>query len=219
MQPTPAIIDDPSVFAATRRERILDAAGCSFASGGYRAASLRSIASSAGCSLTLLDHHFGNKQELLAAVVKAQHDSCQKRLATLKTLLSRPTFELEQFISAWANYEFDLFATRSGRQYLTLMLRLQADREVDDPVRRTLNCAEPTIVQGFLRAWPSLDEASRIAVWRMASSALYAAVTMVDEGGQDEPPASAQAMRERAIAFLLDGLRGYCNCAPGAREA
>ena len=204
------MIDEALPPSTTRRERILDAAARTFADNGYHAASLRDIAKAADCSLTLLDHHFGNKADLLRAVIKEQHDVCQKHLSPLKTLLGRPGFEVEDFVTAWADYEFDLNATRSGRQYLTLMLRLQADREVDEVLRRTLNCSESTVMQGFARAWPTLDEAALTGVWRMASSALYAAVMSVDEGRGIGMTDSTLVVRRRAIAFLLNGLRGYC---------
>ncbi len=204
------MIDDALPPSTTRRERILDAAAGIFANNGYHAASLRDIAKAADCSLTLLDHHFGNKADLLRAVIKEQHDACQKQLTPLKTLLARPGFDVEEFVIAWADYEFDLHATRSGRQYLTLMLRLQVDREVDEDVRSTLNCSEATVMQGFARAWPGLDELALTGVWRMSSSALYAAVTRADETREIGTSETSLAARRRAIAFLLHGLRGYC---------
>ncbi len=204
------MIDDALPPSTTRRERILDAAAGIFADNGYHAASLRDIAKAADCSLTLLDHHFGNKADLLRAVIKEQRDACQKQLTPLKTLLARPGFDVEEFVIAWADYEFDLHATRSGRQYLTLMLRLQVDREVDEDVRSTLNCSEATVMQGLARAWPGLDELALTGVWRMSSSALYAAVTRADEAREIGTSETSLAARRRAIAFLLHGLRGYC---------
>lgn len=211
------MIDDVPSPTSTRRERILDAAAHTFGAHGYHAASLRDIAKAADCSLTLLDHHFGNKAELLKAVIREQHDNCQKRLAPLKAMLARPGFVFEEFVSAWAHYEFDLYATRPGRQYLTLMLRVQAEREVDDDVRRTLNCSEATMTQGFARAWPALDESVRSNAWRMASSALYATVVGADEDRELGSPDAPLVVRHRAIAFLLDGVRGYCT-APNPAE-
>ncbi len=210
------MIDEALSPSTTRRDRILDAAARTFADNGYHAASLRDIAKAADCSLTLLDHHFGNKADLLKAVIKEQHDVCQKHLTPLKTLLGRSGFEVDEFVTAWADYEFDLNATRSGRQYLTLMLRLQADREVDEALRRTLNCSEATVMLGLARAWPALDEAAIASVWRMASSALYAAVMSADEGRGIGLSDSTLAVRRRAIAFLLHGLRGYCVDPHGA---
>jgi hypothetical protein len=63
-------------------------------------------------------------------------------------------------------------------------------------------------MKGFARAWPSMDEAALRGVWRMTSTALYAAITG-DGDESAEGPATAQ---RRAIAFLLQGLHAYCNC-------
>ena len=194
-----------------RRDRILDAATVAFAKWGFRAASMRDIAQDADCSLSLLTHHFGSTRAMLKAVVEHQVHFCEKRLVGLKSLLDpRATFNLDEFIKAWAEYEFDLSATRTGRNYLTLMLRLQADREVDQDVRSSLNCAESTIRKGFQRAWPSLDELAIRDVWQMTSSALYAAVVDSEDGMEQKvtPPETARC---RVVSFLLHGLRGYCD--------
>jgi AcrR family transcriptional regulator len=184
-----------------------------FAEHGYVATSLRQIAKESGCSLTLLDHHFGDKASLLAAVVKAQNARCQERLVGLKAILSRTVpFDLDDFITAWAHYEFDLYDTPEGRSYLTLMLRLQADREVSKAIRKTLNCSESTVAKGFQRTWPDMDRTGLERVWRMASSALYAAVVGTEDV-QDALRSHESALaRRRAIAFVLDGLRAYCAC-------
>ena len=198
--------DATATPAPNKRDRILDAAARAFAGRGYLATSLRDIARDAECSLTLVDHHFGSKSDLLRTVVAQQHEHCRKRLSGLKTMIAQPEFGIESFIALWANYEFDLYATREGRHYLNLMLRLQADREIDEELRRTLNCSEASVVQGFRRAWPELDEDELRVVWLMASTALYAAVTSLDELPDGERQAASEAVRRRASAFLLDGL-------------
>jgi len=103
----------------SRRERILEAAARAFATHGYRGSSLRDIARDAGCSLTLLDHHFGGKGQLLDAVLQLQHQNCEKRLDGLRAFVDSPAgFGLEEFVERWANYEFDLYTTPQGRLYL-----------------------------------------------------------------------------------------------------
>ncbi|MDP9123043.1 MAG: TetR/AcrR family transcriptional regulator [Pseudomonadota bacterium] len=203
----------PRSSSLERRQRILQTAARLFAEHGYVAASLREIAKEAECSLTLLDHHFGDKARLLDAVIKEQNVRCQERLAGLGAILSRASaFVLDDFITAWAQYEFDLFETPEGRRYLLLMLRLQADREISDDVRKTLNCSESTVVKGFQRASPDMDRTALERVWRMASSALYAAVVGVDDAPKAQRSEESDLARRRATAFLLDGLKSYCAC-------
>ena len=212
------LIVDAVNTTATRRARILDAAARAFASHGYRASSLRDIAKEAGCSLTLLDHHFGSKAMLLDAVIKGQHAHCQIRLARLKALLApASTFQFEAFVALWANYEFDLYATREGRQYLALMLKLSGDSEVDAELRRNLNCSESLVVQAFGRAHPSIDDDALRGAWFVASGALYAAVTSIDELGDLNRPDTVILVRARAIAFMVGGLRACWSDGPSAK--
>ena len=212
--PENAIASLPSSIV-TRRTRILDAAARAFAAQGYRASSLRDIARDAGCSLTLLDHHFGGKRLLLEAVVAGQHEHCHVRLAGLKALLApTSTFVLEDFLALWANYEFDLHATREGRQYLALMLRLSRDGEIDAELRRDLNCSEALVLQAFTRARPSLSEGVLRGGWFVASAALYAAVTSADEVDELGASGTTSTTRARTIALLGDGLRAYWRDVP-----
>ncbi|MFL6698885.1 MAG: hypothetical protein ACJ8GJ_17105 [Vitreoscilla sp.] len=143
-------------------------------------------------------------------MIKGQHEHCQQRLAGLRELLTPVSaFDLNQFIAVWANYEFDLYATRDGRQYLMLMLKLSADEEVDAELRRHLNCSEVLVVQAFARERPSLDAQALRGGWFMASGALYAAIVSAEETQEPDDPASATLSRVRAISFLIEGLRGY----------
>ncbi len=204
------IIDNFVNGHPTRRERILDAAARAFAAHGFRASSLRDIAKDAGCSLTLLDHHFGSKGMLLEAVVKGQHENCHKRLEGLKALLApSAVFDFQDFVSVWTNYEFDLYATREGRQYLKLMLKLSADEEVDADLRRSLNCSEVVVMQAFARERPGLAADALRGGWHIASGALYSAITSAEEGQALDHPESTAATRIRVIAFLVEGLRSY----------
>ena len=208
-------IDTLRNSTATRRARILDSAARAFAAHGYRASSLRDIARDAGCSLTLLDHHFGGKRLLLEAVVKGLHEHCHVRLAGLKALLAPASaFVFEDFVALWANYEFDLHATREGRQYLGLMLKLSGDGEVDAELRRGLNCSEALVLQAFARARPSLPEDVLRGGWFVASAALYAAVTSADEVGDLGASGATTATRVRTIALLVDGLSAYWRDVP-----
>lgn len=52
------------------RERILDAARGEFAAKGFRATTLRSVATLAGVDVALIAHYFGNKEGLFAATLE-----------------------------------------------------------------------------------------------------------------------------------------------------
>jgi AcrR family transcriptional regulator len=218
------ITDAPSAPVATagdgttsRRERILEAAARAFATHGYRGSSLRDIARDAGCSLTLLDHHFGGKGQLLDAVLQLQHQNCEKRLDGLRAFVDSPDgFGLEEFVERWANYEFDLYTTPQGRLYLQLMMRLSMEAEVEAQRRRDLDCAQVLVLRAFKRTRPALDDDARDAGWFLASAALYAAIVRADEGTPPEGVTTVTPERRHTIAFLVDGLKGCWNERPGA---
>ena len=202
------LTDSTRDAGASRRERILDAAALAFSTHGFRGSSLRDIARDAGCSLTLLDHHFGGKSALLDAVLQHQHASCKERMAGLRTALETSSdYTLDDIVARWANFEFDHYRTPAGRRYLELMLRLSSDAEVEAQRRRDLDCAQSLVVQSFARARPALDDDALQAGWSLASAALYAAVLRAG----DETAADATATddgRRRVVAFLVDGLKG-----------
>jgi len=201
----------------SRRERILEAAARAFSTHGYRGSSLRDIARDAGCSLTLLDHHFGGKSQLLDAVLQAQHHSCAKRLAGLRASVeAASTLDLDDFVARWANYEFDLYTTPQGRLYLQLMMRLSMEAEVESQRRRDLDCAQVLVVEAFGRARPGLDAQALQAGWSLASAALYTAIVHADEGTPPEGVTASTPERRRTIAFLVEGLKGCWRASGGA---
>jgi AcrR family transcriptional regulator len=215
------ITDSPAAPAAdgsiSRRERILESAARAFATHGYRGSSLRDIAREAGCSLTLLDHHFGGKGQLLDAVLQQQHRNCEKRLDGLRASVEAAAqIRLEDFVERWANYEFDLYTTPQGRLYLQLMMRLSMEAEVEAQRRRDLDCAQVLVLKAFGRARPALDDDVRQAGWFLASAALYAAIVRADEGTPPEGVTTSTPERRRTIAFLLEGLRGCWKEPSGA---
>ncbi|PPK98705.1 AcrR family transcriptional regulator [Kineococcus xinjiangensis] len=59
------------------REQILTAAREAFAEGGYDATSMRRIAATAGVDPALLHHHFGSKERLFLAAVRAPADPAE----------------------------------------------------------------------------------------------------------------------------------------------
>lgn len=66
-QPTAETETERPVEDLTTRARIRDAAMAEFADKGYRGATMRSIAATAGVSVGLVQHHFGTKAGLRAA--------------------------------------------------------------------------------------------------------------------------------------------------------
>ncbi len=201
-------IDNPH-SAGSRRTAILESASRAFANFGLRGASLRDIAKDAGVSLTLLDHHFGAKASLLAAVVDAHRNACERKIAPLRASLMALDGSLtsQRLISEWVDYEFELSATRQGRHGLNMVLRLAADLEVDPEVRKNINCSERVVMTALQRLQPMLDEHQARRTWCLASAALYAAVLNLDDSriaGDD----SELLYRAETKSFLATGING-----------
>jgi AcrR family transcriptional regulator len=70
------------------QERDPVAANHHFAHHGFRGASLRDIARDAQVSLTLLNHHFGSKFQLLSAVIDTHRAMLDERASALLQLMT-----------------------------------------------------------------------------------------------------------------------------------
>ncbi len=175
---------------------------------GLRGASLRDIARDAGVSLTLLDHHFGSKAMLLAAVVGSHRDACLKRIAPLRASLMglAGTLTTRRLVSEWVDYEFALSDTRQGRHDLHLVLRLAADLEIDPNLRDDINCSERVVLDALRTLEPRLGDRQVRQAWRFASAALYASVLGIDDFCSSGEDAETVAYRDETKAFLCDGL-------------
>ena len=67
-------------YSADTRKRILDAASEAFSEGGYNGTSIRQIVAKAGTNLASVNYHFGNKDALYEAVLKATFSDLMSEL-------------------------------------------------------------------------------------------------------------------------------------------
>jgi len=140
-----------------RKSAILLAANSHFAHHGYRGASLRDIARDAGVSLTLLNHHFGSKFQLLSAVIEAHRKVLDDRASSMNALMASPTgFTVRDMVVAWVRLGFETAANTDGEVFLRLVSRV-----IDDPeeeavqiVREKLDDGALIFVDALLRCHP-----------------------------------------------------------------
>src|ERR1700712_2475040 len=86
--PQPHVVSGITIsFPMQRKSAILLAANQHFAHYGFRGASLRDIARDAGVSLTLLNHHFGSKFQLLSAVIDSHREMLDERASALLAVM------------------------------------------------------------------------------------------------------------------------------------
>jgi len=175
-----------------RRSRILRSAVRAFAASGFKGASLRDIAADAEVSLTLVDHHFGTKEQLLEAVVANHHEICKQRMAGFRAVLLvvGAAASLAQLASVWTRHEFELLQGEGGADYLRLLMKLMNDEHIAPGLRQTLDCSEPVVLHGLTRAAPNATPTERGRAFRLARGAMHEALiecsmTLESELGDD----------------------------------
>lgn len=100
------------------RERILAAARQAFASGGYAAVSVRSIASQAGVDQSLVHHYFGTKKDLFLAAMDVPFDPMEHMGGALEKLSDGT---LEDLGEAVVRGILAVFSSPHGRDYVAVM--------------------------------------------------------------------------------------------------
>jgi len=191
-----------------RRSRLLRAAARAFTASGFKAASLRDIASEAGVSLTLVSHHFGSKERLLLAVVARHHEICRQRMAALRIALHRQQRPpaLAELAAIWVDFEFDAYGSDQGRDYLLLLIKLLGDEHVAPGIRLALDCSEPVVMAALARAVQGPTAVQRARAFVVARGALHAALidstTAIEAGASGE----LQVANDFVTAFVRAGL-------------
>jgi AcrR family transcriptional regulator len=150
-------------------DRLLDAAENLFSEHGFEGASVRDIASAAGCNIAAVNYYFGGKDKLYTEVWRRQ--LLQMRDARLQAI-EQVMYEsggkpvLEDLLRAFANAFVGPFRDeRRSRRFMNLMAREMIDQHVpvnllvDEVVKPTMGA----IRAALLRACPGLEE-SRISL-------------------------------------------------------
>ncbi len=202
-----------------RKNAILVAANHHFALHGFRGASLRDIARDAEVSLTLLNHHFGSKFQLLCAVIDSHRAMLDERASALLALMSsRPgTFTVRDLVQVWIRIGFETAAHADGEHFLRLMARVMDDpsEEAAQVVREKLDDAALVFIDALQQCYPT---ATRHAA---ASAYIYVSATLlkflvgskrVFRLAGASPPVDAVADDQARLArFLVAGIEAALN--------
>jgi AcrR family transcriptional regulator len=214
-----------------RKNAILLAANHHFAHHGFRGASLRDIARDAGVSLTLLNHHFGSKFQLLSAVIDAHRAMLDERASALLAVMRAGPgkFTVRDLVQVWIRIGFDTAAEPDGEMFLRLMTRV-----IDDPteeaaqiVRDKLDDAALVFIDALQQCYP---DASRHAA---ASAYIYVSASLLKflAGSKrlfrlaqaSKPQESTVEDEARISRFLVAGieaaLRGHNGLADPAADS
>lgn len=159
-----------------RKSAILNAANQHFAHHGFRGASLRDIARDAGVSLTLLNHHFGSKLQLLGAVIEAHRHVLDQRAAGLLEVMQRGAgnYTLDDLVKVWVRHGFETAARPEGEMFLRLVTRVIDDptEEAAQVVREKLDDAALVFIDALQQVYPNATRYAAASAYIFVSAAI-----------------------------------------------
>ena len=159
-----------------RKNAILLAANHHFAHHGFRGASLRDIARDAEVSLTLLNHHFGSKFQLLSAVIDSYRSMLDERASALlaATAAGPGRFTVRDLVQVWIRIGFETAAQTDGETFLRLVARV-----IDDPseegahvVREKLDDAALVFIDALQQCYPKASRHAATSAYIYVSASL-----------------------------------------------
>ncbi len=188
--------------AARRREQLLEVAFALFAERGYRATSVRDITRAAGVTEAVLYHYFGNKADLLAAVL-----AVYAPFAGYRRILDAADSTPVDAVLRQLGGEF-LRLLRERRQFvLTLLSESATDPEIAAILSRLLDDIIQTVA-AFLDARRSRGEVAAGSDSRALGEALQGGLLIhfLSQNLGDEAPLADDVVVERLVASLLSGV-------------
>lgn len=196
-----------------RKTQIFSAARKQFALRGFSGASLRTIAANAGVSLTLLDHHFGSKAKLLAAVAEGCAAPGDQRTVEVRQVMrdGAGSYTVQQLVETWIHADFQVAAEVDGDSQLRFLARIRIDGEAEslDIVHRLDDAAE-VFIGGMQAAGAQITREAAVGAYLFASGAsthflLNVRRLLADgEGRAGGPPGEGD--ERRLLATLRDGI-------------
>ena len=127
-------------------------------------------------SLTLLNHHFGSKFQLLSAVIDAHRAMLDERATALVALMAaRPgKFTVRELVQVLIRIGFETAAEPDGEQFLRLMARVIDDpsEEAAQVVREKLDDAALVFIDALQQCYPGATRYAAASAYIYVSAAL-----------------------------------------------
>lgn len=189
------------------RERLIEAATSLFYEKGYVSVGIREIAARAGCSLSLIKHHFGSKEGLLEHVIMADVSAIGAELAGAAREDSDPRERIERLVDSMV----DVFE----RHRAGLQIVLRELTQKDSPFAERLLPLIRQIVMQVVRMLEELRERGRsrsvdpqtAAVLLFAMLQYYAATYPGSAALLGEPSGDlASSLKETISTIFLHGV-------------
>ncbi len=202
-------------------DRLLDAAEQLFSEHGFDGASVRDIASTAGCNIAAVNYYFGGKDKLYTEVWRRQLVQMRDaRLNAVEQVMSESGSKpvLEDLLRSFANAFVGPFRDESrSRRFMNLMAREMIDQRVpvnlfvDEVVKPTMGAVRGAL----LKACPGLDETKIPLIIVFLAGQLMHVVhikAMFDQTEMAEMPAfDLNEAVDNIVKFSAAGIRAYAN--------
>jgi AcrR family transcriptional regulator len=203
------------------QDRLLDAAEQLFAEHGFDGASVRDIASTAGCNIAAVNYYFGSKDKLYTEVWRRQLVQMRDtRLQAIEQVMSESNGKpsLEDLLKSFANAFIGPFVDESRSRWL---MRLMAREMVDQHVHVNVFVEEvikPTMSAmggALMKACPGLDESKIWLLIVFLAGQLIHVVhikAMFDQTEMTEMPAfDLTDAVDNVVKFSAAGIRSYAE--------
>jgi AcrR family transcriptional regulator len=197
-----------------RKSAILVAAHHHFAHHGFRGASLRDIARDAEVSLTLLNHHFGSKQQLLSAVIDCHRGRLREWARALEVLKAAPagTVTVRDLVQTSIRIGFETAADPNGQEFLLLLARITddpSDASMQD-VLESLDDAACLFMDALQQCYPGATRHAAASAYLCCSGALLKFLVGAGRLGRlaASPPSLDRLAENKArlASFLESGI-------------
>ena len=211
--------DDP---VKSVKDRLLDAAEGIFCERGFKGASIRDIAASAGCNIASVNYYFGSKEKLYEEVwhrhLIPMRDA---RIAGINKVMSQSVVrpDLEDLLRSFADTFVGSMVDSSRMSQLS---KLMAREYIDSHLPTNMFVEEvmmPTITamnSALAKTCPDLDESKILPVIFSIVGQLVHLVhvkTMFEHGGNDLnlPAFDYHELIDHIVKFSAAGIRAYIN--------
>ena len=203
------------------QDRLLDAAEELFCEKGFEAASVRDLASAAGCNVASVNYYFGGKDKLYVEVWRRHLLRMRDmRIASIERVMSDTGGKatLEELLRSYANAFLEpLVKGEKSFRFIRLMAREMIDRHLPQGmfVKEMILPVMVALQRALMQICPQLQEdKARLVILSIVGQLMHvvAAKTMFEQSGEPEAPrVDLSEMVEHIVAFSAAGIRTYAE--------
>lgn len=185
------------------REKILNAVISLINEGGFGAASSSKIARRAGFTWGAVQHHFGSKEDILAAILDQSHQRFTELMTVDSSISGALKKRVDQFVERmWQHYQSDLYVATLE---ILLAMRKHPPRASDDQLQQQSSSHAHTMREWFGDS--SLSEAELLETLIYAHTFLTGLMIEQVFEGQIKNEQQHLTRIKRSMLLMLKGKR------------